>query len=825
MTSLDAPISAVSRAAGMAACAHCGADVPRGLLDPSAAQQFCCHGCQAVYATIHGCGLDQYYALREAALDGAPAPAVASADRRFEEFDDAAFRARFVRSTGTGVSQVEFALEGVHCAACLWLIERLPRLVPGVVDARLNLGRRTVRLIWDDQTVTLAEVARRLAGLGYTPHALTNDRAAALQTAEDRGYMVRIAAAGAIAGNVMLLAFALYGGMFHGIEREFAELFRWTSAGLTLVALLWPGRVFYRNALHAVRARTINMDVPVAVGLTAGMTWSLLATVRGVGEVYFDSVTLLVFLLLVGRWIQLRQQRRSADAVDLLYAMTPRHARRVDGDQRREVPIESLPHDAVVEVRAGETVPIDGEVMTGVSSIDAAWLTGESQPFGVAPGARVCAGHVNLGAPIRVRVECAGTETRAGRLMQLVEDSARRRAPIVSLADRIAGVFAIAVLVLAGVTALAWSRVDGDRALENALSLLIITCPCALGLATPLAIVAAIGRAAQRGVLIKGGAVVESLAGRTGVVYLDKTGTITEGRAVVQMWRGDETLRSHAAALESGSAHPVAQALTRAADESVWSQHLVSEAASSARGMEGVVDGRRITVGSADGVQAFGVAIPESRQRDAVDIAATGASPVFIACDGVVAAVAGVGDAVRADAAASIDSIRRLGWRVEILSGDAPEIAMRVGAAVGVEPAACRGGASPEDKLRAVEDAAARGPVIMVGDGVNDAGALAAATIGVAVRGGAEASLVAADVYLNRDGLAALPVLLNGAARTIHVIRRGLLVSLLYNVAGTTLAMAGMINPLVAAVLMPASSLTVITLALRARTFGGPRCP
>jgi Cu2+-exporting ATPase len=799
-------------------CAHCDLPVPRSLIDPAAEHQFCCSGCAAVYEAIHACGLDRYYGLRRK-LDAEPEPARPTG-RRFEEFDDPTFRELYGRHRADGSCDVELYLEGVHCAACVWLVERLPHVVPGVAETTLDAGRSVVRVAWDDDRTPLSQIARRLDRLGYTPHPYRGRGVRELRRAEDRRFLIRIGVAGACAGNVMLLAIALYGGFFHGMEARFVTLFRWTSLAITLLAVAWPGRVFFQGALAALRTRTMHMDVPVAVGLAAGSVWSALNTVRGTGEVYYDSLTLLVFLLLVGRWIQQRQQRSSHDAVELLFSMTPGTARVVDDDGVREVPTEALVEDQVVEIRAGDAVPADGVVIEGASDVDLSLLTGESRPVEVGPEGRVHAGTTNLSSRLRARVTATGERTRLGRLMSMIEQAAARRAPVVRLADRIAGVFVSVVLVLAAGTALLWLLLDPASAIPNAMSLLIVTCPCALGLATPLAITAAIGRAARAGIMIKGGDVVERL-NRPGLLLLDKTGTLTEGRTAVVEWRGPEDLQPLVGAIEAESAHPVARAFADAYGDRQPELRADDVVETPGRGIEGTVGERDVALGARSWLESKGIEIPSWADAAEADLAASARSPVLIAVDGRVEAAAGLGDPVKADAREAIDALRRRGWQIGVLSGDHPDVVRAVAAEVGIDPGRCRGGVSPERKREMVEREIDSGPVVMVGDGVNDAAALAAATVGVAVRGSAEASLSAADVYLSGTGLAPLVGLFRGAGRTVGVIRRNLAVSLVYNVVGASLAIAGVINPLVAAVLMPISSLTVITLSATSRTFEG----
>lgn len=802
------------------ACAHCGLDVPPGLLQPGRESQFCCQGCRAAHAIIHGGGLERYYRLREQTARS-PATPVRASGRAYTDFDDPAFASLYCRPSPGGLTAAELFLEGVHCAACAWLVERLPRLVTGVAEARLDLGRSMVRLTWDGHRASLSAIARALDTLGYPAHPAREGTARAIRRMDDRKGMIRLAVAGACAGNVMLLALALYAGVFGAMEPAWVSFFRWLSMAISLVSIAWPGSVFFRGALGALRARTLSLDVPIALGLGAGAAWCVWSTVTGRGEVYFDSLSVLVFALLLGRWVQRRRQRSTADAVELLFSLTPSAARLVEGDAVREVPVEALRRGDRVEVRAGDSIPADGVVCQGRSSVDESVLTGESRPRPAAPGDQVCAGAVNLSSRLVVTVEATGEQTRAGRLMRLVEEGTRRRAPIVQLADRIAGCFLGIVVLAAAGTAAWWWRPDAARAIEHAAALLIVTCPCALGLATPLAVTVAIGRAARRGILIKGGDTLEKLA-RPGLVFLDKTGTITHGRVSLVRWRGPEWVKPLAAAVESASSHLIARALVAGlGPASVAADATVIE--TTGRGIEGRVAGRDVIVGSDVFLRSRGALASSRLAGEAAKLAAEGLTPVFVAVNGQVEAVAGLGDAVRPDAAEAVAGLRRLGWRVSILSGDDPRVVAAVAAQVGIHDA--RGGMSPEDKLAAVTAAAAEGTAVMVGDGVNDAAALAAATVGIAVHGGAEASLAAADVHIGRPGLAPVADLAGAAQRTLAVIRRNLAASLLYNAVAGALAASGWITPLLAAVLMPMSSLTVVGLSVRARTFGGRRWP
>jgi Cu2+-exporting ATPase len=789
-------------------CRHCGLPVPAGLVEDGAELQFCCNGCRVAYEVIHEHGLDGYYDIK--ARIEAPEQAAQRSGKSFAEFDDPAFHELYCRAMPSGLATVELYLEGVHCAACVWLVEKLTVVVDGVAEVRLDLGRSLATVTWNPETTPLSEVARFLDSIGYPPHPFRGVEARDMARREERALLIRIAVAGAIAGNVMLIAFALYGGYFHGISDEFRTFFRWVSLALAVPSVTWCATVFYRGAWGALKTRSLHMDLPIAIGILAGFIQGAINTIRGAGEIYFDSVTALIFFLLVGRFLQRRQQIKAASSTELLFSLAPSTARLVDSEGVREVPLEALGPGATVEVRAGDSIPADGAVVEGSSTLDRSLLTGESLPEPVTAGDPVHAGTVNLGSRLLVEVRATGEDTRVGRLMRLVEEGAIRRAPVVLLADRISGWFVAIVLALAAITVGVWLKLDPERAVEHAVALLIVSCPCALGLATPLAVSAAIGRAARRKILIKGGDALENLA-RPGHMMLDKTGTLTEGRLAVVRWWGDPEIKAAVAAIERHSAHPVARALSRVAPEEGQPEVREVQEVSGA-GISGVCDGRELLVAStAHLAEKLGIA--------AAAFASQGLSPVAVAVDGEVVAVAGIGDPLRSDSASSVAAINGRGWRVGILSGDHPAVVRAIASQVGIEPLAARGGVSPEEKLDTVRRTACDETVAMVGDGVNDAAALAAATVGIGVHGGAEAALAAADVYLARPGLEPVVELLRGARRTLGVIRRNLVFSLAYNLVAVSFAITGHMSPLLAAILMPLSSMTVVLSSYRAKTF------
>jgi len=805
-------------------CIHCGLPVPAGLIDETDEHQFCCNGCRMVYETIRGCGLQRYYEFKDETYSMEPARITGG---QYESFDNSTFQEQHVSTVDDGLKAIDLYLEGVHCAACLWLIEKLPHLLNGVVDARLDIRRQVVNIIWDDDTVKLSHIARTLDSLGYPPHPFHGAKMKDVWRREQHQHFIRIGVAGACAGNVMMIAFALYGGLISGIEDDYRTFLNWTALGITLIAIVFPGRTFFVGALSSLRARSLHMDVPVALALSVGTIWGAVVTIRGgqseiFGDVYFESLTAVIFLLLIGRWIQQRQRHVANDAIEMLYSLTPMTVRLIEDDGSvREVPVESLQPGETIDIRAGDVIPADGVITEGESVFDLSLLTGESRPVAKGMGEGVNAGIVNIASRIAVAVTATGEQTRVGRLMALVERYAQQRPPIVRLADHVAHYYVIVVIVLALITACLWIWLDPAVAVRNTVALLIVSCPCALGLATPLAVVAAIGRAAREGILIKGGEVVERL-NTPGIMILDKTGTLTQGSMKLESYVGDDSIKPLIVAVESQIVHPIADAFAEAFLDEHEPQPCASVTSVTGGGMIGKVDRRSIVIGSSSFVRSRIGELPKwalEAERDALDQAHT---IVLIAVDGQYAAVAGLGDPVLVEAPETIKQLRHAGWDVTILSGDHPEVVDAVARKIGIEPNKCEGGASPERKAEVVINTIASNPsVVMVGDGVNDAAALSAASVGVAVHGGAEASLAAADVYMSTaPGIRPIVELIHGSRRAVRVIKRNLCVSLLYNLLAASLAIVGVINPLIAAIMMPISSLTVVTLSYRSRSFG-----
>jgi Cu2+-exporting ATPase len=848
-------------------CDHCGA--PVSVPDGTGTDEpvFCCVGCQSVYGAIREWGFGGYYELQQREESGAAAPGASPDERELERLDDPVFVDQHSERVDAERRRAEFFLEGVHCSGCVWIVEQMPDHLEGLDRARLNLGRSRLTLTWRAGDIDLSEVGRWLSQFGYALHPL-HGGSGSHQHAERR-LLRRTGVTWAIAANVMLLAVAMYAGLDGAEYPAMFHAFRGLSLVLTTGAVVYGGALFFRRAVASVQSLwsrpfrewgldQLSIDLPIALGITGGYVQSTVSTVLGTGEVWFDSVSVLIAALLTARWLQMRSRRIAGDAAERLRAVLPWSARRVgpDGETVETVALEELrPGDDVV-VRTGDVVPGDGRMTESASSdglarLQRAVLTGESRPETIEVGESVHAGVRNVGEAFRMRVDRAADDSRIGRLMEWIDDR-EAEAPVVEWTDRIAGAFVLAVLVGATATWLGWSWAGSPEAVQHAVALLVVACPCALGIATPLAMTTGVGRAAARGLFIKRDTAFQQLD-ELDVVIFDKTGTVTCGEMAVETSRFAEAyttqtkqvqLLADVAALEDGSHHPVAEALRQAYQAEArrhpsWSVGQRDDASSqreiAGQGIVGEVGGARYRVGRPEWVTDKACA-PSWFDTALDEVLEAGETPVCVARDDNVVAVFGIGDPVREEARGVVEALSKRDLVCYLVSGDHPRVVDRVGDVLGISPERRAGDVSPEEKRRTVtammkgagpgemvvEDAVSPATVAMVGDGVNDAAALKTASVGIAVGESAQASLDAADVFATRGGVQPVVDCAEGGAEVMRVIRRNLGLSIAYNAAGISLAAAGWVTPLVAAVAMPTSSVVVVISSVLQRSFDKP---
>ena len=777
----------------------------------------CCAGCQAVAEAIVSNGLADYYRHRDA-MPESPREALPQALADFGLFDHPEVQKNFVRvaegPAGEHEREAALILEGITCAACVWLNESHLRRQPGVTAVDINYATRRARVRWDQRATRLSAILEAIAAIGYRAHPYDIGRAEALAQKERKAALWRLFVAGFGMMQVMMYAVPVYladGDMTPDIE----QLMRWASLILTLPVILYSAAPFFVSGWRDLRLRRVGMDVPVALGVGCAFAASVWATLTASGDVYFDSVTMFVFFLLTGRYLEMMARQQAARSVETLARAIPAFATRLadwprDAANESRVPVAELqPGDAVL-VRPGETVPADGVVADGASAADESLLTGESRPVPKAAGDSLIGGSVNISSPLVMQVERVGESTRVAAIQRLMERAAAEKPRLVEMADRVAARFVLALLVLALATALAWWWIDPSRALWVFVAVLVVSCPCALSLATPAALTVATGALAARGVLVTRGHAIEALA-RSDRFVFDKTGTLSTGRMeldeIVSMQLDEVRSRDLAAALERGSEHPVARALAGAgSDVSVGEVR-----ATPGSGVEGKVDGRTWRLGRPDFVAGLhGQAVPSGVEAKA----GGGATLVALGSGEGWAAFFLLRDGLRPEAVEAASLLTQDGAALSIFSGDAQAAAGSVGAQLGIADA--RGGLSPEDKHAALAAMQSAGETVaMVGDGVNDAPVLAQAQVSIAMGGGADLARANADVVLLGNDLRALAAGRALARRTLGIVRQNLAWAFAYNLLAIPLAMTGWVTPWMAGIGMSASSLLVVLNALR----------
>ncbi|MBW7900528.1 MAG: heavy metal translocating P-type ATPase [Rhodocyclaceae bacterium] len=802
-------------------CYHCGQDIPDGtelsVAIAGEARPMCCLGCQAVAHSIVDSGLADYYRNRDA-LPGSPREAMPEEIGSLLLYDHAEFQKSFVRSLGEHEREASLILEGITCAACIWLNEQHLARLPGVTGVDINYATRRARVRWDDSRLKLSDILAAVAAIGYRAHPYDAARNEALAKRERRSALWRVFVAGFGMMQVMMYAVPVYVAAEGDMTADVEQLLRWASCVLTVPVVFYSAAPFFRNAWRDLRLLRVGMDVPVALGIGAAFAASVWATLIAAGEVYFDSVTMFVFFLLGGRYMEMMARQKAVSVTEALTKLLPGLATRLPGYPASREPAQTVAADLaagdVVLIRPGESIPADGTVLEGASSVDESLLTGESLPVARQPGDRLTGGAVNGESPLVMRVEQVGEDTRLSAIVRLMERAATEKPRIVELADKIATRFVAALLLVAAAVAAVWWTIDPDKALWITVSVLVVTCPCALSLATPVALTVASGALARVGLLVTRGHGIETLARADHFVF-DKTGTLTSGRMRLLETRPLGALSAAecvalAAALERSSEHPLARALgAAAAGECLPETGEVRSVAGC--GVLGEWQGRELRIGRPEWVAAVH---GEPMPVEGAALLGQGDTAIALGDAGGWLAVFRVGDEVRPEAADLVADLKSAGCAVSLLTGDAVAVARRVAAQLGIDDV--RADVSPQGKHEFVRHLQAQGrTVAMVGDGVNDAPVLAQAHVSVAMGGGAALARAQADFVLLSENLDHLRKGLRIARRGLHVVRQNLVWSFVYNFVALPLAMLGFVTPWMAGIGMSGSSLLVVLNSLR----------
>jgi Cu2+-exporting ATPase len=808
-------------------CFHCGLPVSRqdnfALDIEGKTRKFCCAGCQAVAELIHSGGLDQFYQFRSE-FNRKPD----HQETEYKVYDRLDIQQEFVKSNSLQQRTAYLLLDSITCTACVWLIEKYMQEVKGVININVNSVTHQCVLTWNSNIESLSGLMKKLANLGYPPHPYTQQQHQQQQDQNQKQMLLRLGLAGFAMMQVGMVAIALYAGALQGIEQQWVQLLRWVSLLVATPVVLFSAQPFWMAAWRSLKPAFslkpvyLTMDVPVSIAILLAYVASAWATIQQTGEVYFDSISMFTFFLLLGRYLEMRLRYRNQQQTGNMMQILPMTVTQVNDNQQTVVPLSELSVGDCVRVHSGETIPCDGCVLEGKSAVTEAVLTGEVKPVMKQQGDKVIAGTVNTDGSLLIEVTAVGEATRLSTIAQLVEEAALQKPKIQTIADRVASYFVFAVLVISASVYLIWHSIDSSAALWVTLSVLVVTCPCALSLATPTALTASLAIMRKHGVLVLKNHVVESLTQIKKVIF-DKTGTLTYGEPeITRVTCLDRTLNKKqvlaiAAALEEGSSHPIAKAFVNYSGEKTAKEHRIETGA----GVSGVVEGTHYRLGKPSyvlGEGAKNLTLPQHgqwlllAQQQALSSTKQSSASKPSKTKWQAIAWIGLSDRLRSSAVVAINGLQDQNIDSEMLSGDSEAVVKSLAKRLGLGYLSAQ---SPEQKLTYLKNQQQRAPVMMVGDGINDVPVLAAANVSVAMDSASDFARTRADMVLVDGNLSELSRIIQLAQKTKNIIRQNLGWALAYNLTVLPLAAMGYIPPYLAAIGMSLSSLIVVCNALR----------
>lgn len=790
-------------------CFHCSLPVPEPTIyfaDVAGAEQpMCCPGCKAVTEAIVAGGLENYYQHRT--VHNQQADLVGQRLRaELSVYDREDIQKDFVQPLNDGNRQASLLIEGITCAACIWLLEKHLSSLNGVEQAQVNLSTHEAQIIWQPGTIKLSAILTEIQQIGYKAFPWQADHQEALLKQENRTFIRRLAVAGIGAMQVMMYAVALYSG---AITNDMADMYRdfirIISAIVATPVMLYSAAPFFRAALRDLSIKHLSMDVPVSIAIGGAYIASLWATYTGRGEVYFDSVCMFTFFLLTGRYFELRARHATVRSARSLTNLLPASSLKKTGNQFNRVPVADLQPGDIVRVLPGDVIPADGTIIVGTTSVNESMLSGEYMPVEKSQNDKVLCGSINTDNTIEIKLTHVGQQTRMASIIQLLRRAQQDKPAIAILADRVAAWFVAGILLTAIAVYKVWSGIAPEDAFWITLSVLVVTCPCALSLATPAALTAATGRLHKLGLLVTRGHVLEGL-NRVDHIIFDKTGTLTKGkltltdtRPLQPEYRSAQQCLNIASALEAHSEHPIAKAFKQT--ESAIANRVINH---TGQGIEGVFEGEKYRIGRPD------FACP-NRLCEHPEAAGQW---LLLAGKQQPLCWFRITDSLRPEARSTISQLQQTGKKVTLLSGDTETIVAATAKSTGIRH--WQSAASPDDKLSFIRAAQNRGEcVLMVGDGINDVPVLAGADIALAMGNASDLARTSSDAILISSDLKQLLKALKVARHTRKIIRQNLIWALTYNLIALPLAAMGMIAPWMAAIGMAVSSLLVVGNALR----------
>ena len=782
-------------------CYHCGlpaeADSPYHATILGKDRVMCCPGCQAVAEAIVDNGLEDYYQFRtEPAARG---------DTEFQAtlgklamYDDPSLQEDFVIDEGNN-KQIQLTVEGITCAACGWLIEKQLARVNGINQVSVNVSERRAAVTWSDEVIHLSGILKALKKIGYAALPFQPDQHEASYQNEQKQFLKKLGLAGLMTMQVMMLMTGLYFDLFGAIEAETRQYFYWVALVLTTPVVFYSGSTFYLGAIKAISARTVNMDVPVTIAVFGTYIAGIKSTLLETGDVYFESICMFIFLLLLSRYLEHRSRHRATQISANMMQYIPVTAHRLSNDGKVEPCLAK--HLAVgnkVLVKAGETIPVDGRIIEGASAIDESMLTGEFEPVLKDTGAAVFGGTVNQQNTLTIEVHQQLKYALVNQIIRLQSTAMANKPKAAQMADSFSRYFVIAVLLISALTFTYWTIQGNNEAFWIAIAVLVATCPCALGLATPSALTCAMARLNKQGILLKRADALEQITG-IDTIALDKTGTLTEGKfGIADRWFANPTQAEYlfnvTASLESRSEHPISKAFVTSEPIAVSDFEVTAGG-----GIRGTVDGKQYLLGSATFTQAAPSAVPLIAN-------------VYLVCNGQCLAAYEVTDSLKSDTAETLAGLDD--FQLVLLSGDTQQNVDKLAAKLPL--AVATGELTPEQKYQAVQKLQAQGhKVMMLGDGINDAPVLASADVSVAVGNATDIARNAADVVLLSESLSTVPALVDIATKTRRKIRQNILWALGYNLLILPFAVSGLLLPWMAVIGMSLSSIIVVSNSTR----------
>ena len=809
-------------------CFHCGQAIPEGdlILKPinGEEQKFCCHGCASVCEVIYEAGMQSFYQRTpDGELLSPPPPP--NRDIEFYDYDEV--QSQFVGDLGDR-REITLMSEAIHCAACVWLIEHTMAKMEGIQLTSVNFTNKQIKVRWDNNVVKLSEIIKKLNSIGYdaTPYDASASEQAYRKA--NRDLLYRLGFAGFAMMNVMWFSVALYSGAAE--DQEFRSYFHWLEFIIASATLAYSGQPFLKGAWTSIRSKTVGMDVSISLGMLTTFAYSTWVTMHpeSLGDVYFDTLIDFMFLLLIGRYLEAISKNKAIDASRRLMDLQPKVARQLQSGEPHIVPVRTLLKGSHILVKPGDKFPVDGIVLEGQSMVNEAMLSGESREISKSEGDSVSAGTINVDGSLTVQVSAILQDTKLGKIVHLVEEAQGSKAPIQCTADKIMPWFVTVTITLAVASFVYWFFNAGiEFAIMTGTAVLIITCPCAFGLATPMAIAVASGVSARHGILVKNGAVLETLNKVEHFVF-DKTGTLTKGemKVVDSAWIegvDEKEIFIQAASIESKSEHSLGLAVTESVKEtyslsaSSWLE-IKHFKAFPGKGVTAYIGEDFFNIGTAKWLQLQNISLPDELLELSKLRAAEAKTAIWISKNNQIQGVVFLEDEIRPEAKTLIRRLKAKGKQVTLLSGDQAIVANQVAERLGGMQVIAE--VLPEDKNQVIRDLQSTGQqVAMVGDGVNDAPALVRADVGIALGSGTDVSMDSADIVLINDHILAVSTAVELSERTLRTVKQNIASSIAYNIIMVPLAMSGLLTPLIAAITMPLSSLVVIGNAARIRSF------